>query len=90
MSVSPDPVPEVIDNVPLPSAVEEDMEYAASKAAPETGPLGEPISSVPVRLPFGLAPSALNSRSRCGALTDGGTDVKLLFSRQNGSSSSGL
>ncbi len=33
----------------------------ALKAAPETGPLGAPMSSAPVILPVGVAPSAENS-----------------------------
>jgi hypothetical protein len=33
----------------------------ALNAASETGPFGEPISSAPVILPVGLAPSAANS-----------------------------
>ena len=47
------PVPEVTVMVPLPSVGEEAMEYVALKAAPATGPLGAPISSVPVILPEG-------------------------------------
>ena len=47
--------------VALPLVGEEDMEYVALNDAPEIGPLGEPISAVPVILPFGLPPSAVNS-----------------------------
>jgi hypothetical protein len=57
------PVPdtEVKVTVPLPFAGEEDMEYVALNAWPEIGPLASPISAVPVRLPVGLAPFAVNS-----------------------------
>jgi len=55
------PVPEVTVMVPRPLVGDEVTEYVALKAAPETGPLGAPISSVPVILPVGLAPSAANS-----------------------------
>src|SRR5260370_30108876 len=47
--------------VPLPFVGIEDMEYAALTAAPEVAPLGAPISSVPLILPVGMAPSAVNS-----------------------------
>src|SRR6266705_947103 len=36
-------------------------EEVALKAAPGFGPLGAPMSSVPVIVPVGLAPSAVNS-----------------------------
>jgi hypothetical protein len=52
---------EVMLTVPRPLVGEEDTEYVALNAAPETGPLASPISTVPVRLPVGLAPSAVNS-----------------------------
>jgi hypothetical protein len=55
------PVPEVTVMVPLPFAGEEVTEYVALNAAPETAPLGAPISSVAVRVPVGVAPSAVNS-----------------------------
>jgi len=55
------PVPEVTVMVPRPFAGDGDTEYVALNAAPETGPLGAPISSVPVMLPVGVAPSAENS-----------------------------
>jgi|SRR5882762_1713215 len=55
------PDPEVIVMVPLPFVGEEEMEYVALNAEPETGPLEAPISSMPVILPVGLAPSAVNS-----------------------------
>src|SRR5467141_2402833 len=55
------PLPEVTAMVPLPSVGEEATEYVAWKAAPETGPLGAPMSSVPVMLAVGVAPSAENS-----------------------------
>src|SRR5437016_13804739 len=47
--------------VPLPFVGDEATEYVAANVAPETGPLGTPISSAPVRLPVGAAPSAENS-----------------------------
>ncbi len=46
---------------PLPLVGEGDIEYVALKGAPEIGPEAPSISSVPVRLPVGLAPSAVNS-----------------------------
>lgn len=55
------PVPEVTVMVPRPLVGEGEREYVAWKAAPETGPLRAPMSSVPVRLPVGLVPSAANS-----------------------------
>src|ERR1700704_2155345 len=47
--------------VPLPFVGDGDIEYVALNATPGFGPLGAPISSVPVILPVGLAPSAENS-----------------------------
>src|SRR6266850_2859258 len=55
------PVPEVTVMVPLPFVGDEAREYVAVNVAPETGPLGAPISSAPVILPVGVAPSAENS-----------------------------
>jgi len=55
------PVPEVTVMVPLPFVGDGDTEYVALNAAPETGPLGAPMSSVPVTVPVGLAPFAVNS-----------------------------
>jgi hypothetical protein len=55
------PVPEVIVMIPLPLVGDEVTEYVAWNAAPETGPLAAPMSSVPVMLPVGVAPSAENS-----------------------------
>src|SRR5260370_12194476 len=55
------PVSEVTVMVPRPLVGDEVTEYVALKAGPETGPLGAPISSVPIMLPVGLAPSAVNS-----------------------------
>lgn len=55
------PVPEVTVMAPLPLVGAGDTEYVALNAAPETGPLGVPMSSAPVMLPVGLAPSAANS-----------------------------
>src|ERR1700738_5683149 len=47
--------------IPLPFVGDGDIEYVAPNATPGFGPLGAPISSVPVILPVGLAPSAENS-----------------------------
>ena len=50
--------------VPLPFVTggSEDMEeYVAVAATPKRAPLGAPMSSVPVRVPVGLAPSAVNT-----------------------------
>src|SRR6267143_2122861 len=55
------PVPEVTVMVPLPFVGDEVTEYVALSIAPETGPLGTPISSAPVILPVGVAPSPENS-----------------------------
>lgn len=54
-------MPEVTVMVPLPFVGDEPTEYVALNAAPETGPLDAPMSSEPVMLPLGLAPSAVNS-----------------------------
>src|SRR6267143_4773714 len=55
------PVPEVAVMVPLPFVGDGDIENVALKATPGFGPLCAPMSSVPVILPVGLAPSAENS-----------------------------
>jgi len=55
------PVPEVTAMVPRPLVGEGDTEYMALNAAPETGPLEAPMSSAPVILPVGVAPSEANS-----------------------------
>lgn len=55
------PVPDATVSVPRPSVGEEAIEYVPWNAAPETGPLGSPMSSEPVNVPVGLAPSAANS-----------------------------
>src|SRR5882762_4219557 len=55
------PVPEVTVMVPRPLVGDEVTEYVALNVAPETGPLGTPISSAPLILPVGVAPSAENS-----------------------------
>src|SRR6266404_4127434 len=55
------PVPEVTVMVPRPLAGDEETEYVALNAAPGIGPLDAPMSSMPVRLPVGVAPSAANS-----------------------------
>jgi hypothetical protein len=59
MALPPDP--EVTTMVPLPFVGDGDMEYVALNATLELGPLGAPKSSMPVKLPVGLAPSAVNS-----------------------------
>src|SRR5215472_2339840 len=53
------PMPPETD--PLPFAGAEDIEYVALAGTAKLGPLGAPISSVPVMLPVGMAPSAVNS-----------------------------
>jgi len=55
------PVPEVTVMVPRPLVGDGETEYVALNAAPEFGPLGAPMSSAPVILPVGVAPSAANS-----------------------------
>src|SRR5882762_10925483 len=55
------PVLEVTVMVPLPLVGDGDTEYVALNTTPGFGPLGAPISSLPVRLPVGVAPSAENS-----------------------------
>jgi len=55
------PVPEVTVMVPRPLVGDGATEYVALKATPGFGPLGAPMSSVPFKLPVGLAPSAENS-----------------------------
>ena len=55
------PVPELTVIVPRPLVGDDDTEYPALNAVPEAGPLGAPISSWPVILPVGVAPSAVNS-----------------------------
>jgi hypothetical protein len=53
------PIPPEI--VPLPFVGVEETEYVALTDIPVVAPLGAPISSVPVMVPVGEAPSALNS-----------------------------
>jgi hypothetical protein len=55
------PVPELTVMVPLPFVGDEAIEYVALNGAPETGPLGAPMSSAPLMLPAEVAPSAENS-----------------------------
>ena len=57
------PVPELTVMVPLPFVGEGVIEYVALKAWPETGPVGAPMSSVPVILPVGAAPAPPQTRS---------------------------
>ncbi len=47
--------------VPLPFVGKDEMENVALAVTPKLAPLGAPMSSVPVRLPVGLAPSPVNS-----------------------------
>ena len=55
------PVPEVTVMVPLPFVGDGETEYVALKATPGFGPLGAPMSSIPVILPVGVVPSTENS-----------------------------
>lgn len=55
------PLPEVTVIIPRPFVGDEATEYVALNAAPETGPFDVLMSSVPVILPVGVAPSAENS-----------------------------
>src|SRR5260370_4286291 len=70
------PDPEVTVMVPLPLVGDEDTEYVALKATPGFGPLDAPISSVPVILPVGLAPSAVNSPEKTPTLNVAGLVAK--------------
>ena len=65
MALPPDPG--LTDMVPLPFVGDDDTEYVALNATPEFGPLESLISSTPVILPFGLAPSAVNSPDKVPA-----------------------
>src|SRR5580765_5011045 len=55
------PVPGLTVMVPPPLVGDGDIEYVALKATPGIGPLAAPMSSVPVRLPVGVAPAAANA-----------------------------
>jgi len=46
---------------PLPFVGTDDTEYGALTGTPKLGPLDAPISLVPVMVPVGLTPSAVNS-----------------------------
>jgi len=70
------PVPEVTVAVPLPFVGDEDTEYVALRLTPEFVPLGAEISSVPVILPVGLAPSAVNSPTKGAAPNVAGVVAK--------------
>ncbi len=70
------PDPEETDMVPLPFVGDEDTEYVALNATPGLGPLEPPISSVPVILPVGLAPSAVNSPEKTTTPNPAGLVVK--------------
>src|SRR5437899_8912822 len=70
------PVPEVTVIVPRALVGDEETEYVALNATPETGPLGAPMSSVPVILPVGAAPSAANSPEKTVTPNAAGLVVK--------------
>src|SRR5260370_41287925 len=70
------PVPEVTVMVPLPFVGDEVTEYVALSVAPETGPLGTPISSAPAILPVGVAPSPENSPEKTTTPNVAGQDAK--------------
>jgi hypothetical protein len=73
------PVPEVTVMVPLPFVGDDEREYVALNATPEFGPLGAPMSSVPVRLPVGVAPSAANSPEKTITPNAAGLVVKPVY-----------
>ena len=58
--------------VPLPLVGVEEMEYVALTAWPKVGPLGAPMSSVPLRFPVGKPPSAVNSPEKIFTATTAG------------------
>jgi len=58
--------------VPLPFVGDGVTEYVALKAWPEAGPVDAPMSSVPVILPVGVAPSAENSPEKTVTANDAG------------------
>jgi len=70
------PVPEVTVIIPLAFVGDEATEYVALKATPGFGPLGAPMSSVPVMLPVGVAPSAENSPEKTTTPNAAGLVVK--------------
>jgi hypothetical protein len=70
------PVPEVTVMIPLPLVGDGATEYVAWNAAPETGPLAAPMSSVPLILPVGVAPSAENSPENTPTPNAAGLAVK--------------
>src|SRR6267142_5912642 len=70
------PVPEVTVMVPLPLVGDGETEYVALKATPGFGPLEEPMSSAPVILPVGVAPSAENSPEKTTTPKSAGLVVK--------------
>ena len=51
----------------------------ALAATPKLGPLAAPISSVPVILPVGMAPSAVNSPEKITAPSVAGVVVELAY-----------
>ena len=69
-------MPELTVMVPLPLVGEGDTEYVALKAPPGFGPLDAPMSSVPVRLPVGVAPFAENSPEKTVTPNAAGLVVK--------------
>src|ERR1700674_204102 len=74
-------LPEVTVMVPLPFVGDEATEYVALNAAPETGPLETPISSAPVALPVGVAPSAENSPEKTTTPNAAGWDARPAYLR---------
>jgi hypothetical protein len=62
--------------VPLPFVGEGDMENVALNATPGFGPVAAPMSSVPLIVPVGLAPSAVNSPENGAMPNDTGAVVK--------------
>ena len=66
---------EVMVMGPRPSTGVEAMEYVALKVAADTGPVAAPVSSVPVMVPVGLAPSAVNSPEKVGVAKGAGKVV---------------
>jgi len=65
--------------VPLPLVGNEDTEYVALAATAKLGPPAAPISSVPVILPVGMAPSAVNSPEKITAPSVAGVVVELAY-----------
>src|SRR5882762_612715 len=58
--------------VPRPLVGVEDIEYAALTLLPKVAPLGAPMSSVPVIVPEGLVPFAVNTPEKIDTPTVAG------------------